>query len=47
MVVLPVAFLIGLVLGAVVALVLGADADRRRYRREAEQSGRSLRAADA
>lgn len=47
MVVLPIAFLAGLVLGAVVALILGADEDRRRFRKEADPSNRSLRAADA
>jgi uncharacterized protein involved in exopolysaccharide biosynthesis len=46
MVVLPIAFLVGLALGTVVALVLGADAERRRSRRPVEPP-RSLRAADA
>ncbi len=47
MVVLPIAFLAGLGLGAVVALILGADAERRRSQKKTEQTGRSLRAADA
>jgi len=39
---------IGLALGAGIALLLGADADRRRSLRQAGQpTGRSLRAADA
>ena len=47
-IVLPVALLLGLALGAGIALILGADADRRRFlRRAGEPSGRSLRAADA
>jgi polysaccharide biosynthesis transport protein len=43
-IVLPVALVLGLMLGAGIALMLGADSDRRRERREA---GRSLRTADA
>ena len=47
-IVLPVALLLGLAIGAGVALLLGADADRRRSLRQASQpTGRSLRAADA
>ncbi len=47
-IVLPVALLLGLALGAGIALLLGADADRRRSLRQAGQpTGRSLRAADA
>lgn len=46
-IVLPVALVLGLVLGAGIALMLGADSDRRRGLREAGRSGPSFRAADA
>ena len=47
-IVLPVALLLGLAMGAGIALLIGADADRRRSLRQAGQpAGRSLRAADA
>ena len=43
-IVLPIALVLGLMLGAGIALMLGADSDRRRERRAV---GRSLRTADA
>lgn len=46
-VILPVALLLGFGLGAGIALLLGADADRRRDARMAELVNPSLRAADA
>ena len=46
-VVLPAALVLGLLLGAAIALMLGADSDRRRSLREAVRPGPSFRAADA
>ena len=46
-IVLPVALVLGLLLGGVIALALGADSDRRRGLREASRAGPSFRAADA
>lgn len=46
-IVLPVALVLGLLLGAAIALALGADSDRRRGLREAVRAGPSFRAADA
>ena len=45
--VLPVALVLGLLLGGAIALALGAGSDRRRDLREAGRSGPSFRAADA
>ncbi|SDA32304.1 Uncharacterized protein involved in exopolysaccharide biosynthesis [Methylobacterium sp. UNC378MF] len=46
-IVLPVALVLGLLLGAGIALLLGADSDRRRHRRAATRPAASFRAADA
>jgi polysaccharide biosynthesis transport protein len=46
-IVLPVALVLGLLLGGAIALVLGADRDRRRTRRAATRPAASFRAADA
>ncbi len=46
-IVLPVALALGLLLGAAIALGLGADSDRRRGLRETGLSGPGFRAADA
>ena len=46
-IVLPVALLLGLLLGAAIALTLGADRDRRRTLRAAARPAASFRAADA
>ncbi|MCJ2058246.1 GumC family protein [Methylobacterium sp. J-048] len=46
-IVLPVALVLGLLLGGAIALALGADSDRRRIRRAAIRPGTSFRAADA
>ena len=46
-IVLPAALVLGLLLGAAIALALGAGSDRRRGLREAARPGPSLRAADA
>jgi polysaccharide biosynthesis transport protein len=46
-IVLPVALLLGLLLGGGIALALGADRDRRRSRRAAVRPATSFRAADA
>ncbi len=46
-IVLPVALVLGLLLGGVIALALGADSDRRRFRRAVARPGTSFRAADA
>ncbi|MDP4021221.1 GumC family protein [Methylobacterium sp. NEAU 140] len=46
-IVLPVALVLGMILGGAIALMLGADSDRRRDRRAAAGLGSSYRAADA
>ncbi|MGU3665210.1 GumC family protein [Methylobacterium sp. A49B] len=46
-IVLPLALVLGLLLGGAIALVLGADRDRRRTRRAATRPAASFRAADA
>ncbi|MDP4005933.1 GumC family protein [Methylobacterium sp. NEAU K] len=46
-IVLPVALVLGLMLGGGIALALGADGDRRRFQRAAARPGTSFRAADA
>ena len=46
-IVLPVALMLGLLLGGAIALVLGADRDRRRTLRAAVRPATSFRAADA
>ncbi|MCJ2052283.1 GumC family protein [Methylobacterium sp. J-070] len=46
-IVLPVALLLGLLLGGAIALTLGADRDRRRTLRAAARPAASFRAADA
>jgi uncharacterized protein involved in exopolysaccharide biosynthesis len=46
-IVLPVALVLGLLLGGGIALVLGADSDRRRSQRATARPAASFRAADA
>ncbi|MCJ2086846.1 GumC family protein [Methylobacterium sp. E-005] len=46
-IVLPLALVLGLLLGGGIALALGADSDRRRSQRAAVRPGASFRAADA
>jgi succinoglycan biosynthesis transport protein ExoP len=46
-IVLPVALVLGLLLGGSIALALGADSDRRRSQRAAARPAASFRAADA
>ena len=46
-IVLPLALVLGLLMGGGIALMLGADSDRRRSQRAAPRPAASFRAADA